>query len=265
MKVAVAQLSSSIDKQANVEKAKKYITKAKNSGADFIVFPELYMADVLSPDIMPGEVAEPVDGPFVRSLADSAREHQIYVVCGIYETAPHDTQRAYNTTIFLDRSGKLLQAYRKTHLYDAFNFNESDTIIPGSSSGDVIETEFGTVGLMVCYEVRFPEICRKLALDGADFIFMPAAWAAGLMKEDHWQTILKTRAIENTIYVFAADQVGNIFSGRSMIVDPMGVILSGAGEEESLIISEIDIDRIKRVREKLPSVADRKPELYSTI
>ncbi|MFD1705618.1 carbon-nitrogen hydrolase family protein [Siminovitchia sediminis] len=263
MKVAVAQLNSSTDKQENLEKAKQYIKQAKGLGADFILFPEIYMAFVPpSSDIRPADVAEPLDGTFVTGLSETAKRHQIYVICGIYEKALNDNHRAYNTTIFLDRSGKLLQAYRKTHLYDAFNYMESDTITPGIESNEVIETEFGTVSLMVCYEIRFPEICRKLAINGSDFIFVPAAWVAGDMKEDHFQTILRTRAIENTVFVIAADQVGNIYSGRSMIIDPMGVILASAGEEESLIVTEIDKERIERVRKKLPSVADRKPELY---
>jgi predicted amidohydrolase len=115
---------------------------------------------------------------------------------------------------------------------------------------------------MVCYELRFPEIARQFALQGADILFVPAGWVAGSMKEDHWQTLIRARAIENTMFVCGANLVGDIFSGRSIIVDPMGVILASAGEEETLIVSDIDLDRIRRVREKLPSVRHRKPEFY---
>jgi predicted amidohydrolase len=265
MKVAIAQLTTSPDKTSNLEKAKKSIAKAKGLGADFVVLPELYMALAIpSSGVLPVDVAESLDGPFVTGLAEAARENDIYVVCGIFESKADDNQRAYNTTVFIDRAGQILQSYRKTHLYDAFNFKESDTIVPGDNQYKVVETEFGKIGLMVCYEIRFPEIARQLALQEADMLFIPAGWVAGAMKEDHWETLLRARAIENTVFVCASNQAGNIFSGRSMIVDPMGVITASGGEEEVLIISEIDLQRIHRVREKLPSVIHRKPEFYAT-
>ncbi|EAO7496456.1 carbon-nitrogen hydrolase family protein, partial [Salmonella enterica] len=196
-------------------------------------------------------------------LAQAAREQGIYVVCGVYESIEGDQDRAYNTTVFFNRSGELIKAYRKTHLYDAFSYMESDYIAAGNTPYEIIETEFGKIGLIVCYEVRFPEIARQFALQGADLLFVPAGWVAGPMKEDHWETLVRTRAIENTMFVCAADQVGNIFAGRSMIVDPMGVIVASAGEEETLLVAELDLDRIQRVRGKLPSVANRRPELYT--
>ncbi|WHY85808.1 carbon-nitrogen hydrolase family protein [Neobacillus novalis] len=263
MRVAIAQLSTSVDKTANLEKAIQYIAKAKGLGADFVVIPEFYMA-LATPKsgVLPVDAAEPLDGPFVTALKEAARENEIYVICGLYESKPDDQKRAYNTTVFIDRSGQLVHSYRKTHLYDAFNYQESETIIPGDNQYKVVETEFGKIGLMVCYELRFPEIARQFALQGADILFVPAGWVAGPMKEDHWQTLIRARAIENTMFVFGANLVGDIFSGRSIIVDPMGVILASAGEEETLIVSDIDLDRIRRVREKLPSVRHRKPEFY---
>jgi predicted amidohydrolase len=264
MKVAVVQLKSSSDKKANLQKAKEYIKKAKNRGADFVLLPEMYMA-FLHPKLGQSrytEIAEPLDGPFVSGLAECAKENQLYIICGIFESKAGENTRTFNTTVFLGRNGELLQAYHKTHLYDAFNYKESDSIIPGSTPQDVIETEFGKVGMMVCYEIRFPEISRRLAMKGADFLFIPAAWVDGVMKEEHWKTLLRARAIENTVYVFAADQIGNNFSGQSMIIDPMGVVKANAGEEETIILSEIDLERIQRVREKLPSVTDRRAEFY---
>lgn len=266
MKVAIAQLSTSLDKITNLEKARKYISQAKGLGADFVILPELFMALAIpGSGILPVDVAEPLDGPFVTGLAEAARENEIYVVCGIFETKAGDGQRAYNTTVFIDRFGQILQSYRKTHLYDAFNYIESDTIVPGDNQYKVVETEFGKIGLMVCYEVRFPEIARQLALQEADILFIPAGWVAGAMKEDHWEILLRARAIENTVFVCASNQAGNVFSGRSMIIDPMGVIATSGGEEETLIISDIELDRVHRVREKLPSVVHRKPEFYALI
>ncbi|MFJ5714249.1 carbon-nitrogen hydrolase family protein [Neobacillus sp. NPDC093127] len=263
MRVAIAQLSTSVDKTANLGKAIQYIAKAKSLGADFVIIPEFYMA-LATPKsgVLPVDAAEPLDGPFVTALKESARENEIYVVCGLYESKSDDQKRAFNTTVFIDRSGQLIHSYRKTHLYDAFSYHESETIIPGDNQYKVVETEFGKIGLMVCYELRFPEIARQFALQGADILFVPAGWVAGPMKEDHWQTLIRARAIENTMFVFGANLVDDIFSGRSIIVDPMGVILASAGEEETLIVSDIDLDRIRRVREKLPSVRHRKPEFY---
>jgi len=264
MKVAIAQLTSTMDKAENLQKAVTYIAKAKASGADFVILPEMYLAPATpKTGITPAQVAEPLDGPFVAGLSRAAREHSVYVVCGIYETIEHDPNRAYNTTVFLDRSGERIHAYRKTHLYDAFSFVESAAIAPGDNPYQVVETEFGKIGLMVCYEVRFPEIARQFALQGADILFVPAGWVAGAMKEDHWETLVRARAIENTMFVCAADQVGTIFAGRSLIVDPMGVVLASAGEEETLLVAELDLDRIARVRSKLPSVANRRAELYT--
>lgn len=263
MKVAIAQLTSSLDKEANLQKAKAFIVQAKEKGADFVLFPEIYMAFVKpGSGVLPADVAEPLDGPFVTELANAAREHAIYVVCGIYETNPAADRRAYNTIVVLDKAGQLVYHYRKTHLYDAFSFQESAAITPGTEPYQVIETEYGKIGVMVCYEVRFPEISRQLALQGADFLFIPAGWVAGAMKEEHWEILVRARAIENTTFICAANQVGNIFTGRSMIVDPMGVIVAGAGEEEGLIVAELDGERVSRVREKLPSVSHRRPEFY---
>lgn len=264
MKVAIAQLTASLDKTLNLQKAIDYIAKAKAAGADFVILPEMYIAAATPQSgILPAAVAEAMDGPFVSGLAQAAREHGIYVVCGVYESIDGDEKRAYNTTVFINRSGELIHTYRKTHLYDAFSYKESDSIAAGDDPYQVVETEFGKIGLMVCYEVRFPEIARQFALQGADILFVPAGWVAGAMKEDHWETLVRARAIENTMFVCAADQVGNIFAGRSMIVDPMGVAVASAGEEETLLVAELDLDRIQRVRGKLPSVANRRAELYT--
>lgn len=263
MKIAVAQLIATIDKAVNLNKARKYIAKAKEEGADIVVLPELYMALAIpSSGITPAGAAESLDGPFVDGLAKAAKECGIYVVCGIFETKDNDAKRAYNTTVFIDRNGRVIQTYRKTHLYDAFKYRESDTVAPGDQPLQVVRTEFGRIGLMVCYELRFPEIARLLALQGAELIIMPSGWVAGPMKEAHWELLLRARAIENTVFVCAANQTGNIFTGNSMMIDPMGSVLASAAEEEKLIISDIDLGRIKRVREKLPSVGHRRPHLY---
>jgi predicted amidohydrolase len=266
MKVAIAQLKTTTDKAENLQKAKEYIAKSKNLGADFVVLPEMFMGYTsVTSGILPADIAEPIDGPFVHGLLEAARQNQIYVVCGMYESEEDEGRRAYNTTVIINKSGELLYNYRKTHLCDAFTYKESDSIIPGAEPFQVIDTEFGKLGLIVCYELRFPEVTRQLMLEKADFLFVSAGWYGGILKEEHWEILIRARAIENTTFVCAANQTGNVFSGRSMIVDPMGVILASAGEEEAIVLAEIDLERVKRVKERLPSMDHRRPKLYSNL
>jgi apolipoprotein N-acyltransferase len=262
VRIAIAQLISNPDKNANLAKAKQYISQAKSMGADLVLIPETFMA-YPQKDTPYAAVAEPVNGPFAAGLAEAARSNGIYVVCGIYEAKDGETVRAYNTTLVFDRTGRLIHSYRKTHLYDAFAYQESKSVIPGDEPLTVFKTEFGKIGLLVCYEMRFPEITRQFVLQGADLLLVPTAWVAGALKEEQFEIMLRARAIENTVYVCAADQVGNIFAGRSMVIDPMGIILASTGEEESIFVADIDMDRIKRVRDKLPCLNHRRPELYT--
>ena len=264
MNVAIAQLMSGPDKSKNLIKAQEYILRAKQMGADFVLIPEGYMVYLSkTSNLKRADVAESLDGPFVSGLREAARTNRIYVICGIYESDTLDKVRAFNTTVCIGRNGEILANYRKTHLYDAFMWRESDHIIPGDGSLKTVETEFGKIGVMVCYELRFPEVSRQFVLKGANILFVPAAWVRGAMKEDHFETLARARAIENTVYVCASDQVDNGYIGRSLIVDPMGVVLSGAGEEEQLFMVTIDLERVKRVREKLPCLRHRRPQLYT--
>jgi predicted amidohydrolase len=262
MKVAIAQLITSPDKAANLVKAKEYIKKAKAMGADLVCLPETFMID-LAPGLNYADIAEPVDGPFATGLAEAARENNIWVICGMYEPEEGENVRAYNTTIVLDREGKIIHKYHKTHLYDAFAYQESKSVIPGDGPLKVFETEFGTMGLMVCYELRYPEVARQLTLQGADIIMVPTAWLSGYLKEEQFEMLVRTRAIENTVYVCACDQVGTGHAGRSLVADPMGVIVGSIGEEEGMFVADIDPDRIRRVREKNPCVAQRRTEFYT--
>lgn len=208
----------------------------------------------------PGEllatVAEPIDGMFVRSLRETARGNSIAMVFGMFE--PGDGTRVYNTVVALGRDGSVLGYYRKIHLFDAFGHRESDKIQPGP--GSVLTFELGglNLGVMTCYDVRFPELGRRLVDEGVEAIVLPAAWVHGLLKEDHWEVMVRARAIENAVYVLAAGQVGNIYSGSSMIVDPMGIAIARAGEEEELLRGEIHRKRVEEVRAKLPSLQHRR-------
>ena len=163
----------------------------------------------------------------------------------------------------LDGAGSIVRTYHKTHLYDAFGYRESDEIKAGEAFFEPVETPFGKIGLFVCYEVRFPEVARDQRAKGAEIIIMPTAWVKGDMKSLHFETLVKARAIENTVFMIACDQYSKIRMGESIAVDPMGVTLASGGEGEKVIPVYIDTDRIAEVRKKLPSFEDRRPELYS--
>lgn len=263
MRIALCQLVSSPKKSENLDAAVQAIREAKRRGADLALLPELFMAFLHPKDpTTAAEIAEPLEGPFVSGLAAEARAQHLYVGCGLWEHAPGERARAFNTTVLLGPDGRLALAYRKTHLYDAFGYRESDRIVAGTEPPGVVRTPLGTFGLLVCYELRFPELTRLLTLAGADVLLLPAAWIAGPLKESHWTTLVRARAIENTIFVAAANQTGNVSTGRSMLVDPMGVSTVDAGEDPGVYTADVDPARIARVREKLPVLRHRREALY---
>lgn len=263
MKIALGQFITDTDKAVNLAKAESVIHEASQNGARLLVLPETFMAFISpSSDTRYADIAEPLDGPFVSRLCAAAKAASIYLIVGMFERNPEDDIRAWNTTLLIDNHGKILHAYRKTHLYDAFSYQESRNIIPGDNPIKVVETELGRIGLMVCYELRFPEIARELALQGADVLIVPTAWVHGPLKEQHFQALVSARALENTLPVIACDQTGNIYSGRSLVCDAMGVTRSSMGVEQGLIYSDIDYEHTRTTREALPCLGHRRADLY---
>jgi predicted amidohydrolase len=266
--VALAQVGSTDDKQVNLRKAKEFLRLAADRGAELTVFPEVFMSHF--PENTPIDVvrqdAEQLDGPFVSSMRDSAVQYRQWVVFGMRETPADEADlRVYNTTVVINSFGDIAGVYRKTHLYDAFGARESEKILPGNELFDPIDTPFGRLGLFVCYELRFPEVARIQAIRGADLIVVPSGWVRGPLKELHWETLVTARALENSVYLLACDQVSQYYCGRSMVVDPMGVIVACGGESEQLVVCDIDLERIRQVRTKLPSHRQRRAELYGSI
>jgi predicted amidohydrolase len=262
MRVAAVQGKADLDPDANLRKARGLIARAAEQGAGMVILPELFMSWGRDSSGEPRPQAQPLDGPFVRGLAEAAKDAGVWVIAGAVEATPEGDSRVYNTTVILDAAGALAGSYRKTHLFDAFGNQESRTFAPGDAIFSPISTPLGCTGLLVCYELRFPEVARRQVEGGAQVLIVPSAWVAGAMKELHWQTLVKARAIENTAYVIAADQVGNEFLGRSLIVDPMGVVLAEGSETEDIITAEIDLERVRIVRERVPSLRHRRPEMY---
>ncbi len=266
MRVGLAQFGATADKAANLAKALEVVAEAGRRGVDLLVFPEVYMYRLPADStIPPAETAEDLDGPFLSAVTRAAVEHRLHLVMGMAERAPGESYRAYNTAVLISPAGRRLAVYRKVHLYDAFKGEESLRIVPGKEPPPVVDTPLGRVGLQICYDVRFPEWSRLLALQGAEYIVMPTSWVFGPMKEEHWITLVRARAIENTCWVITADQVLPDRIGRSLVVDPMGVIVADGGEEPRLVVVDIDPDRLRRVRERNPALTHRRPDLYEAL
>ncbi len=253
-RVALVQLSAGLDQVANIETIARLTA---DLAADLIVLPEAAMHDFGPPDAPLGTAAQPLDGPFVGVLAGLARARHAGVVAGMFERSDHP-ERPYNTLVALGPDGTLLGTYRKAHLYDSFGYRESDRLTPGDAVPVTVDVAGTRFGLMTCYDLRFPELARALVDVGAEALAVPAAWVRGPFKEDHWVTLIRARAIENTVYVAAAAQCGRTYCGRSMLVDPMGVVVASLGEAEGAVIGAIEPARLAAVRKQNPALEHRR-------
>jgi len=265
MRVALCQIPVSSRPDVNSGRVRAALEQAAGSGADLAVFPEATQIRFGS-DLR--AAAEPLDGPFCSGLAEAAKQTGVALVAGVFEPGPDG--RVYNTAVGYDGTGELAASYRKLHLFDAYGQRESDLVAPGAAP--VICTLAGVrTGLEICYDVRFGELSRALAAGGASLIVLPAAWAAGLFKEDHWVTLVRARAIENTVWVAAVGQVPDPDEpftraatgvGRSMLVDPLGVVRADLGPGPGVAVAEIDTDLIGTVRASLPSLDNRRDDVF---
>jgi predicted amidohydrolase len=263
-RVAIAQIKSSTDKSQNLHTARALIDEAKSKSAQLIAFPEFLMA------FSPGEqsaaelaaLAESIDGPFVNALRTAAGASRTAVLATIFETCAVPN-RVFDTALWIDGCGNIAAIYRKLHLYDAFGFKESDKFHPGAEITEPVFWADARCGVMICYDLRFPEMARMLALGGADVLFAPSGWVQGDMKLDHWQTMIKARALENGCYVAAPDQTGNVYIGHSLVVDPFGRIVTDMGSREGLEIVDLDLGIVTEAREKLPLLKNRRAEVYA--
>ncbi len=260
MTLALAQVEGSSDTIRNLETAKNYAQIAAQTGARLIVFPEMFMG-LPAPERPPVSFTRNAPIEFFSELAAVARALDIAIIAGGWEPTP-DPTKAFNTAIALDSKGNTLTRYRKVHLFDALNVRESDTMLPGGDLPPVLSLGEIRVGLAICYDLRFPEIFRSLADRGAELVIVPSAWYQGSMKEDHWLTLLRARAIENTFYVAGCNLIGRAFCGRSSVFDPFGTLVASATEDEDLVIARISTERVRSVREKLPSLQNRRKDLF---
>ncbi|MBS1673200.1 MAG: carbon-nitrogen hydrolase family protein [Actinobacteria bacterium] len=246
---AVCQFAPIADLTANRTRIGALVAEAAARGARLVVLPEYssYFVDPLDASL--AENAEDLDGPFTRHLQALAAEQGVVIVAGLVERA--DAGRIRNALVAVDGSG-ILAVYRKQHLYDAFGQTESRWLEPGELGASTFALGALTVGLMTCYDLRFPEVARTLVDAGADVIAVPAEWVRGPLKEHHWTTLLAARAIESTAYVVAADHPTPIGVGHSAVIDPQGVTIAGVGTGEGIALAELDPAAVVRVREVNP-------------
>ena len=255
--VGVAQFAPTADADANVELIAQLVATASSRSARVIVFPEYssYFVDPFDESL--AVHAQEVDGPFTRALTGLAAAHDVVIVAGLLERAG-DPRRVRNTVVAVDATG-VVARYRKLHLYDAFGQRESDWVEPGElAEPETFEVQGLRFGLMTCYDLRFPEVGRLLVDAGADVFLVPAEWVRGPLKEQHWQTLVHARAIENTVFVAAADHPPPLGVGHSMIVDPQGVRLAGVGTATAVAVAHLDPDDVARVRRVNPALALRR-------
>lgn len=258
---AVAQFLATDDVEKNLRRIDELTAQAADRGARLVVFPEaaMYPWDVSAEGL--AEAARTSARQFADGLATVAAEHEVTLVAGMFE--PRTEAAPYNRMLAVGPNGAVRGSYDKVHLYDAFSWRESDKVSPGPTREDGSELctlPLGpfTIGLLNCYDLRFPEQARLLAERGADVLVVSSAWVAGPFKEMHWETLLRARAIENTSYVLAADQPPPASVGLSMIVDPFGIIAGGCPTREGVAVHELDAAHVREVRETVPSLSDRR-------
>jgi predicted amidohydrolase len=257
---AAVQMSSGPDRAANLDRAAALVRRAATRGARLVVLPEVFAWR--GPRDEEAAAAEPVPGPTTAAMSALAATLGIHLCAGsLLEVGPGDG-RAYNTTCVFAPDGRLAATYRKLHLFDVdlpgrVSVRESDTRAPGADVV-VVPTALGTLGLSICYDLRFPELYRRLAGAGAEVLVVPSAFTFPTGAA-HWEVLVRARAIESQCWVIAADQTGTSPSGHadfgdSMIVDPWGRVRARAGEGEDVVLAEVDLGYLARVRRELPSL-----------
>ncbi|QIZ37419.1 carbon-nitrogen hydrolase family protein [Saccharopolyspora sp. ASAGF58] len=257
MRVAVAQTATGPDKSANLAEIAGFAARAAEGSAELLICPEAAMVTFEDDRARIRTEAEPLDGPFATSIRELSTETGLTIVVGMHEPSGSSDGRVYNTSIVASR-GELIAHYRKLHLYDAFAMRESEDIIAADADPVTFRCGGLTVGLITCYDLRFPEIFRDLVDRGAQLFAVSAAWVRGSLKEDHWTTLLRARAVENTCYVAAAGQVNPKNIGRSAVFDPLGLQLTDLGEQPGVAVVEVTEQRLEHARAVLPSLAHRR-------
>ena len=269
LRTAVIQLNSRGNVAENMSTVEQSLDHAATMGAQFIALPEYWT--YLGPYTGFEDAAQTLSGSAITMLQEKARKHKVIVHGGsIVEKHPTITGKFYNTSVLINRDGEIVTQYHKIHLFDVDLANgekhyESERIVPGNQvvTADIDGIRFG---LTVCYDLRFPELFRSLALQNAQILLVPAGFTLHTGR-DHWEVLLRARAIENACYVVAPAQIGRYQAdrncyGRSMVIDPWGLVLAQAQDLPTVIVTDIDLSQIERVRAQIPSLQHRRPDIY---
>jgi predicted amidohydrolase len=254
--IALVQEPAGLDPDAN----RARIEPLTPGDADLVVFPEVFARDFGKPGTPLGEYAEDLDGAFAAEVERVARDRGTTIVAGMLERVSDEAATPFNTLVV---RGRASASYRKIHLYDSFGYRESDVLAAGPVEPTVVAVpdRRGSevkVGLMTCYDLRFPELARALVDAGAEILVVPAAWVAGERKVDHWRTLVRARAIENTVFVAACGQPAPRYCGHSLVVDPLGDVLAEAGPDPAVMSVTIDRERLVKARRVNPSLFNRR-------
>jgi predicted amidohydrolase len=268
MRAAAVQLNAKADKAANLEKADRLVRQAARDGATFVVLPEKWTA--LGDGDALRAAAEPLGGEASTWASEIARELGIDLVAGSISERVEGEEKLRNTSLHYGPDGELRAVYRKIHMFDVevggVEYRESEHEDPGDEAVLTTTADGVEVGLTVCYDLRFPELYRVLAVEGARVLTVPAAFTVATTR-DHWEPLIRARAIENQAFVVAANQIGkhppsHRSGGRSLIVDPWGIVLAAAPDRDCVITADVDLEAQADVRRRLPSLANRRPTAY---
>ena len=267
IKVAAIQMPTVTDKMQNVRTAGIYLEKIKDEKPDFVILPEMFCCPYQTQNFP--VYAEEEGGPVWQQLSEYAKQYGIYLIGG--SMPEKDTEgKVYNTSYIFDRQGKQIGKHRKVHLFDidvtgGQTFKESDTLTAGDHD-TVFDTEFGRMGVMLCFDIRFPELARMMVNDGAKAIFVPAAFNM-TTGPAHWELSFRTRALDNQIYMIGCapmrdESAGYISWGHSIVTDPWGRVIDMLDEKEGVLLTELDLDYEEQVREELPLLKSRRKDMY---
>lgn len=267
IKVAAIQMPTVTDKMQNVRTAGIYLEKIKDEKPDFVIFPEMFCCPYQTQNFP--VYAEEEGGPVWQQLSEYAKQYGIYLIGGSMPEKDAEG-KVYNTSYIFDRQGKQIGKHRKVHLFDidvtgGQTFKESDTLTAGDHD-TVFDTEFGRMGVMLCFDIRFPELARMMVNDGAKAIFVPAAFNM-TTGPAHWKLSFRTRALDNQIYMIGCapmrdESAGYISWGHSIVTDPWGRVIDMLDEKEGVLLTELDLDYEEQVREELPLLKSRRKDMY---
>lgn len=256
LRVALGQFFVQPESSTNLAIVRDLIDRAQEGGAELLVLPEGIIARKPGDNTWPVTHREPIDGPFVTGLLKATVGEAVTVVCTAQIALPNEAR--YANDLLVVRDGKILLCYQKLHLYDAFNAKESVNAVAGNVVPALVDVGPFRCGFMTCYDIRFPEMARSLALSGATLLVVPAAWVRGPLKEMHWDINIRARALENTCYVAAVSECGPVNVGQSKLSDPYGVVVAQCGTANQLLFADIDAKTVEACRENLPVLTNRR-------